>query len=107
MLRPVLAAVLLLMVPGQAFAQADVATQSQQDPQAAYQELAKSFGKAMNTWMTKREAAIKKAQENPGDSMRAVYRAFVEQRHGEMMAQHPDCAEQINAALAVALKALA
>ena len=64
MSRAVLAASLLLWTPALAIAQQGdpKPAATQQDPQAAYQELVKSFNKAISDWRTEREAAIKKAQ---------------------------------------------
>ena len=62
MSRPVLAAALLLVTPAWGLAQEDPAPATQQDPQAAYNQLAKTFGEAMNKWMAERNAAIEKAQ---------------------------------------------
>ena len=65
MSRPVLAAWLLLWTPAFAIAQAGDAKPAapQQDPQAAYKELAKAFNKAISDWRAEADAAVKKARE--------------------------------------------
>jgi hypothetical protein len=63
MSRPALAALLLLCTPAWGLAQEDPAPATKQDPQAAYNQLATSFGEAMNEWMAERNAAFEKAQE--------------------------------------------
>ncbi len=65
MSRPVLAALLLLFTPTFVVAQSADATTAvtQQDPQAAYDELVKAFNKAISDWQTEARAAVKKAQE--------------------------------------------
>ncbi len=65
MSRPVLAALLLLWTPAFVIAQAGDTkpAATQQDPEAAYQELAKSLNKAMSDWQAEVEKAVKKAQE--------------------------------------------
>ncbi|MFT4511836.1 MAG: hypothetical protein ACI89X_001042 [Planctomycetota bacterium] len=73
MLRHALAAALLLSIPVGVVAQSDVTTGSQQDPQAAYQALSKSFNKAMSAWRDDLEATIKKAQEAGERAPRSAY----------------------------------
>lgn len=64
MRRPILAAALLLTMPAFVVAQgADSKPATQQDPQAAYDELVKTFNKAISDWQTEAQAAVKKAQE--------------------------------------------
>ena len=63
MLRHALAAALLLTIPAVSVAQSDAATASKQDPQAAYNELAKSFAKAISTWQDELQAKMAKAKE--------------------------------------------
>jgi hypothetical protein len=63
MSRPALAALLLLCTPAWGLAQEDPAPATKQDPQAAYNQLATSFGEAMNEWVAERNAAFEKAQE--------------------------------------------
>ena len=62
MLRHALAAVLLFSVPTAVIAQSDVSTGTQQDPQAAYNKLAKSFAKAMAAWQDELQATVNKAK---------------------------------------------
>jgi hypothetical protein len=62
MLRQALAAALLFCIPAVGIAQSDAATSAKQDPQAAYQELAKSFSQAMSAWQEDLQAKIKAAQ---------------------------------------------
>jgi hypothetical protein len=65
MSRAVLAAWLLLLTPALAIAQQgdEKPAATTQDPAAAYQELVKSFNKAISAWRTEVSAAVKKAQE--------------------------------------------
>src|SRR5262245_25747617 len=64
MSRAVLAASLLLWTPTLAIAQQGDGkpAATQQDPEAVYQELAKSFNKAISDWRAEATAAVKKAQ---------------------------------------------
>lgn len=84
MSRFVLAASLLLGVAAVAFAQepASPAAPAQQDPDAAYAELARAFGKAMNDWYTKRTEAIAAAEASgespPASVMQPPTKEFVE-----------------------------
>ncbi|HIE71253.1 MAG TPA: hypothetical protein EYP98_14385 [Planctomycetes bacterium] len=73
MLRHALAAVLLFSIPTAVIAQSDASTGTQQDPQAAYQKLAKSFAKAMSVWQDELQATIKKAQEAGERVPRSAY----------------------------------
>ena len=73
MLRHALAAALLLAVPAMTVAQSDAAKASKQDPQAAYNELAKSFAKAMSAWQDDLQAKIKEAQAAGERVPRAAY----------------------------------
>lgn len=73
MLRHALAAALLLSIPVGAVAQSDATTGTQQDPQAAYQALSKSYAKAMSAWQDELEAKIKKAQEAGERVPRSAY----------------------------------
>ena len=74
MLRPVLAAALLLMSPV-LVAQSDVeAYAKQQDPQAAYNKLARDFAKAKAKWQEELEQKIKKAQKAGERVPRSAYR---------------------------------
>lgn len=67
MQRPVLAALLLLWSSGFAFAQGDTKPPAvQQDPEAAYQQLARDFQKAIADWRTAATEAAKKAKEEGG-----------------------------------------
>lgn len=52
-------------------------------------------------------SSIREAQENPGAYMRPALRAFAEQRHSEIRRQFPVRADEFDAAIAAALKALA
>ena len=74
MSRPVLAALLLLTTPAVTLAQEDAAPVTQQDPQAAYNTLARDFGKAMTAWQKKLEATIKEARANGKRPPRSAYR---------------------------------
>lgn len=82
MSRPVLAAWLLPGVCAIALAQDPAAPPAQQDPEAAYTELARSFGKAMNDWYTKRTEAIAAAEAAgeapPASVMQPPTKEFVE-----------------------------
>lgn len=84
MTRPVLAAWLLLCSAGTVFAQGDETPPAppQQDPKAAYQELAAAYGKAFAEWREAAKLAIKAAQESGGDfpaiAMRPPSKQFVE-----------------------------
>ena len=64
MSRTVLAASLLLWTPALAIAQQgdEKPAATQQDPEAAYQELAKAFNKAISDWRAEATEAVKKAQ---------------------------------------------
>ena len=64
MSRTVLAASLLLWSPTLAIAQQgdEKPAATQQDPEAAYKELAKAFNKAISDWRAEVDAAVKKAQ---------------------------------------------
>jgi hypothetical protein len=73
MLRNALAAALLLSIPVGVVAQSDVTTGSQQDPQAAYQALSKSFNKAMTAWSDELEATKKKADKAGERLPRSAY----------------------------------
>lgn len=73
MLRHALAAALLLSIPVGVVAQSDVTTGSQQDPQAAYQALSKSFNKAMSAWRDDLEAKEKKADKAGERVPRSAY----------------------------------
>ena len=73
MLRYALAAALLLSIPAGVVAQSDVTTGSQQDPQAAYQVLSKSYAKAMSAWQDELEATITKAKEAGERVPRSAY----------------------------------
>jgi hypothetical protein len=68
MSRPVLAALLLLLAPAVVVAQTDDTkpAATQQDPEAAYQQLAKDLTKAIDEWRTAAQDAVKKAQEEGG-----------------------------------------
>jgi hypothetical protein len=63
-MRPILTALLLLAAPSLVVAQnADTPpAPTQQDPQAAYDELVKAFNKAISDWQTETEAAVLKAK---------------------------------------------
>jgi len=74
MLRPVLAAALLLMTPAFVFAQSDVEAAKQQDPQAAYNQLAKDFGKAMSKFQRELQDKIKRARAAGERVPRSAYR---------------------------------
>ena len=65
MSRAVLAASLLLWTPAFAIAQQGdpKPAATQQDPEAAYQDLVKSLNKAISDWRAEAQAAAKKAQE--------------------------------------------
>jgi len=65
MSRAVLAASLLLWTPAFAIAQQGDGkpAATQQDPEAAYQDLVKSLNKAISDWRAEAQAAAKKAQE--------------------------------------------
>jgi hypothetical protein len=73
MSRVVLAASLLLWTPALVIAQQGdpKPAATQQDPEAAYKELAKSFNKAISDWRTEAQAAAKKAQEE-GTALPAI-----------------------------------
>lgn len=73
MVRSALAALFLLVSPGFVVAQgADTKpAATQQDPQAAYNELVKAFNKAISEWQTEAQAAVKKAQE-AGEKIPAI-----------------------------------
>ncbi len=73
MRRTVLAAVLLLAPPAFVAAQAGETkpAPSQQDPQAAYDELVTALNKAMSDWQTEAQAAIEKAQK-AGEAFPAI-----------------------------------
>ena len=73
MLRHALAAALLFSVPVSVIAQSDATTGSQQDPQAAYQALAKSFSKAMSAWQDELQATIKKDRAAGERTPRSAY----------------------------------
>lgn len=73
MLRHALAAVLLFSIPTAVVAQSDASTGTQQDPQAAYNQLAKSFAKAMSAWQDDLQAAIKKAKAEGTRPPRSAY----------------------------------
>lgn len=82
MLRHALAAALLLTIPAVSVAQSDAATDSKQDPQAAYNELAKSFAKAMSTWQDELQAKMAKAKETgervPRQAMAPPTKEFID-----------------------------
>ncbi|HEX5053031.1 MAG TPA: hypothetical protein VFZ65_14750 [Planctomycetota bacterium] len=73
MSRPVLAALLLLWAPVAVCAQQGETkpAATQQDPDAAYQELAKAYNKAIADWQTEQRAAVKKAQA-AGEAIPAI-----------------------------------
>ena len=62
MLRQALAAALLFSIPAAAIAQSDAGKGAEQDPQAAYRQLSKSYAKAMSAWQDELEATVKKAR---------------------------------------------
>lgn len=72
MLRQALAAALLFSIPTAVIAQSDDSG-TQQDPQAAYTKLAKSFSKAYSAWQDELEATIKKAKEAGERVPRSAY----------------------------------
>jgi hypothetical protein len=74
MLRPVLAAALLLTSPTFAVAGSDALVAVQQDPQAAYQKLAKDFAKAISEWQAELQEKIKAARAAGERVPRAAYR---------------------------------
>lgn len=74
MLRPALAAALLLSVPAIVVAQDDTPAAGQQDPQAAYNALAKSFAKEMNKWQTELQDKVKQARASGARLPRSAYR---------------------------------
>lgn len=90
MTRTVLAAVLLLAAPAALAAQAD-ASPVQQDPQAAYNKLAKEFNKAMSEWQSELEATIEQAKKDGKRVPRAAYR----QPTGEFVATAQEHAQQL------------
>lgn len=73
MLRHALAALLLLSIPAAVVAQSDASDGTQQDPQAAYNKLAKSFAKAMDAWQSELQAKIAKAREEGNRPPRSAY----------------------------------
>ena len=75
MLRPALAAVLLLSSPVLASASSGALTAAlQQDPQAAYQKLAKDFAQAMSKHQDERQARVKAARAAGERVPRSAYR---------------------------------
>jgi hypothetical protein len=84
MTRPVLAALLLLWAAGPVFAQAGEtpAVPTQQDPEAVYQELARSLNQAVSEWRQEAMRAVKAAQaagsEIPAIAMQPPTKAFIE-----------------------------
>ena len=75
MLRPVLAAALLLMTPALVVAQSDVeALAKQQDPQAAYTKLARDFAKAMAKHQSELKQKIAQAKQAGERVPRSAYR---------------------------------
>lgn len=84
MTRPVLAAWLLLCSTGAVSAQSGDTppAPAQQDPQAAYQELARSHGKAVTEWREAAKQAIEAARaagtEVPASVMRRPTKEFVD-----------------------------
>jgi hypothetical protein len=80
MTRTILAAALLLTTPF-VFAQGEAPAPTQ-DPQAAYDALARDFGKAMSDWMELRQQLIQKAQEEgsrpPPEALRPPTKDYIE-----------------------------
>ena len=74
MLRPVLAAALLLTSPTFAVAGSDALVVVQQDPQKAYKKLAKDFAKAMSEWQSELQKKIKEARAAGERVPRSAYR---------------------------------
>lgn len=73
MSRPTLAALLLLALPNWALAQGgDSPPATQQDPQAAYDNLVKDLNKAMAEWQTAAQAAYEKAKAEGAKSLPAI-----------------------------------
>ena len=74
MLRPALAAALLLSSPAFAAAECGALAALQQDPQAAYAKLAKDFAQAMSKFQDELQARVKAAREAGERVPRSAYR---------------------------------
>ena len=74
MLRPALAAALLLSSPAFAAAECGALAALQQDPQAAYTKLAKDFAKAMSKFQEELQAKVQAAREAGERVPRSAYR---------------------------------
>ncbi|HEB52591.1 MAG TPA: hypothetical protein ENI87_04965 [bacterium] len=74
MSRTVLAAALLFVSPVGLVAQSDEPARATQDPQAAYNELVRSFAKAVEAWQDELQAALKKQEEGGPRVPRKAYR---------------------------------
>ena len=74
MLRPALAAALLLSSPAFAAAECGALSALQQDPQAAYTKLAKDFAKAMSKFQEELQAKVQAAREAGERVPRSAYR---------------------------------
>lgn len=74
MLRPALAAALLLSSPAFAAAESGVLAALQQDPQAAYTKLAQDFAAAMSKHQDELQARVKAAQKAGERVPRSAYR---------------------------------